>query len=233
MYFPSSVLSYTAEAEKIRIIFLRIPCSQSDVCGWDLEGRSETKAIMLLLGLFLQASKPIEIWSISTAVIQWCLKLCKYWEVVALECSSGSVLLIDSRSLDHSWQPLVLKPHHQWKPLGAPPSLTMAEVAPSLTEHFYHVLELIARAILVLLGGLFCFLHWTLSHTSRLYLRGMMKSNRAQWCGKNVTMYEIIHLLNEHVTDTKWALLLDTRNISLPWRSLHNLMIHDLMIEIY
>lgn len=69
--------------------------------------------------------------------------------------------------------------------------------------------------------------------TVRLYLRGMMKSKRAQWCGKNVTMYEIIHLFNEHVTDTKWALLLDTRNISLPRRSLHNLMIHDLMIEIY
>ena len=34
--------------------------------------------------------------------------------------------------------------------------------------------------------------------------------------GKKVTVYEVIHLFNELVTDVNWLPLLDTRNIYLP-----------------
>ena len=59
---PFSMLSYTVEAENLRIIFLRISFSQSDVLRWDLEGRSETKAIVLLLWLVLLASNVMKMW---------------------------------------------------------------------------------------------------------------------------------------------------------------------------
>lgn len=32
-------------------------------------------------------------------------------------------------------------------------------------------------------------------------------------CGKNVTMYKVIHLFKEHVTDMKWVVLLDIKNL--------------------
>lgn len=68
----------------------------------------------------------------------------------ALQTLRGGCIRVQRRQCpDYSFQipgsqlrPLVLKPHHQWRRPGAPPSLTMAEVAAHLIEHFYHVLEL-------------------------------------------------------------------------------------------
>lgn len=70
----------------------------------------------------------------------------------ALQTLRGGCIRVQRRQCpDHSFQipgsqlrSLILKPHHQRRHPGAPHSLTMAEVAARLIEHFYHILELVA-----------------------------------------------------------------------------------------
>ena len=93
---------------------------------WDLEGRRETKAIMLLLWLFLLASKAMGMWYIPVMSSFANIERWLHQRV------SGNVLI--------PWSQLqvpALKPHHQWRPPGALPPLTMAEVAASLRSTFF------------------------------------------------------------------------------------------------